>query len=163
MRPLFPKIVYPFYSTSKPVGTTIGNKGFYRKIRGKTRNGVKCIVNRQAEETKKQQIVSPFVFWRSFAALCVKSRPDAVNCHQEKTSLRLTIRIDDSDNPSYNDRYNNTVTLNPGANHISIPLNSLVTSGASRKLNLLSIEKVILFLVQPKERRTLYLDNLRLE
>ena len=81
----------------------------------------------------------------------------------EKISLRLTIRIDDSDNPAYNDRYNKTVTLNPGENHISIPLNSLATSGTNRKLNLLSIEKVILFLVQPKEKRTLYLDNMRLE
>ena len=95
--------------------------------------------------------------------LCVKSRPDAVNCHQEKTSLRLTIRIDDTDNPSYNDRYNKTVTLNPRANHISIPLNQLVTSEANRKLNLSKIKRVLLFLTQPKERRTLYLDNLRLE
>ena len=35
------------------VGTTIGNKGFYCKVRGKTRNGVKCITKRQAEETKR--------------------------------------------------------------------------------------------------------------
>lgn len=83
--------------------------------------------------------------------------------NQENILLKLTIRIDDTDNPSYNDRYNKTVILNPGVNRISIPLNSLVTSGTNRKLNLLSIEKVILFLVQPKEKRTLYLDNLRLE
>ncbi len=83
--------------------------------------------------------------------------------NQENILLKLTIRIDDTDNPSYNDRYNNTFTLNPGMNHISIPLNSLVTSGANNKLNLLRIERVILFLVQPKEKRTLYLDNLRLE
>jgi hypothetical protein len=83
--------------------------------------------------------------------------------NQEKIPLRLTIRIDDTMDPSYSNRYNNTITLNPGANHISIPLNSLVTSGANNKLNLLRIERVILFLVQPKEKRTLYLDNLRLE
>ncbi len=95
--------------------------------------------------------------------LCVKSRSDAVNCYQKKTSLRLTIRIDDTMDPLHSNRYNNTITLNPGANHISIPLNSLVTSGTNRKLNLLSIKRVILFLVQPKDKRTLYLDNLRLE
>ena len=83
--------------------------------------------------------------------------------NQEKASLRLAIRIDDTMDPSYSNRYNNTFTLNPGANHIPIPLNSLVTSGANSKLNLSSIEKVLLFLVQPKGKRTLYLDNLRLE
>ncbi len=83
--------------------------------------------------------------------------------NQENIPLRLTIRIDDTMDPSYSNRYNNTITLNPGANHISIPLNSLVTSGTNRKLNLLSIERVSLFLVQPKEKRTLYLDNLHLE
>ncbi len=83
--------------------------------------------------------------------------------NQENILLKLTIRIDDTDNPSYNDRYNKTVTLNPGANHISIPLKSLVTSGANSKLNLSKIKRVLLFLVQPKDKRTLYLDNLRLE
>ncbi len=83
--------------------------------------------------------------------------------NQENILLKLTIRIDDSDNPSYSDRYNKTVILNPGANHISIPLNSLVTSGANNKLNLSKIKRVLLFLVQPKEKRALYLDNLHLE
>ena len=84
--------------------------------------------------------------------------------NQEDIPLQLTIRIDDTkDIPSYNNRYNNTVTLYQGANHVSIPLNSLITSDAKRKLNLSRIERVLLYLEQSREKRTLYLDNLRLE
>ena len=83
--------------------------------------------------------------------------------NHERIPLDLGIRIDDIKKPSYVNRYNNTVSLDPGANRISIPLNALVTSGTNRRLNLLSIEKIILFLVQPEEKRTLYLDNVHLE
>lgn len=83
--------------------------------------------------------------------------------NQETMSLRLAIRIDDTKDPSYDDRYNHPIVLNPGMNHISIPLNSLVTTGAGRKINLTNVQQVILFLVQPKEKRIIYLDNVRLE
>ncbi len=84
--------------------------------------------------------------------------------NQENIPLQLIIRIDDiKDIPSYSNRYNNTITLNQGANHISIPLNSLITSDTKRKLNLSRIERVLLYLEQSREKRTLYLDNLRLK
>ncbi len=84
--------------------------------------------------------------------------------NQENIPLRLTIRIDDKkDIPPYRNRYNSTVALNKGANHVSIPLNSLVTSDAKRKLNLSRIERVLIYLEQSRVKRTLYLDNLRLE
>ncbi len=83
--------------------------------------------------------------------------------NQEDISLRLAIRIDDKKDPSFNNRYNHPIVLNPGMNHISIPLNSLVTSGTNRNINLPSVQRVILFLVQPKEKRIIYLDNVRLD
>ena len=83
--------------------------------------------------------------------------------NNEKCPLRLTIHIDDTKDSSYYNRDNKIATLNPGSNHITIPLNSLVTPGANSNLNLSKIVKVALFLVQPEEKRTLYLDNLRLE
>jgi hypothetical protein len=86
------------------------------------------------------------------------------NVHnQEKTPLRLSVRIDDTKDPQYNNRYNHTFIIKPGMNNIAIPLNSLLASGTNRKLNLSKIESVILFLVQPYEKRTLYLDYVRLE
>jgi hypothetical protein len=83
--------------------------------------------------------------------------------NQAEAPLHLTIRIDDIKNPSYNNRYNHTIVLNPGMNHISIPLNSLVTTGTGRKINLANVQQVILFLVQPDEKRTVFLDDIRLE
>ncbi len=78
------------------------------------------------------------------------------NIHnQEKISLRLTVRIDDTKDPPYN----NTFIIKPGMNNIAISLNTLLTSGTNRKLDLSKIENVVIFLVQPYRKCTLYLDN----
>ncbi len=83
--------------------------------------------------------------------------------NQEETPLHLAIRIDDTKNPSYDNRYNHSITLRSGMNHISILLNSLVASGADRNLDITNIQRVILFLIQPSKKKTLFLDNIRLE
>ncbi len=83
--------------------------------------------------------------------------------NQEEAPLRLVIRIDDAKEPSYDNRYNHPIILSPGMNHISILFNSLVTTGTNRNINLANIQQVILFLVQPSEKQTLFLDNVRLE
>jgi hypothetical protein len=46
---------------------------------------------------------------------------------------------------------------------VSIPLTALLTSGAKRPLDLRKIRMVALFVANPGERRTLYLDRVRLE
>ena len=83
--------------------------------------------------------------------------------NQEETPLRLTIRIDDAENPPYDDRYNHSIILRPGMNHISILFSSLITTGTGRNIDLANIQRVILFLVQPREKLTLFLDDIRLE
>ncbi|MCP4269142.1 MAG: hypothetical protein GY777_26845 [Candidatus Brocadiaceae bacterium] len=83
--------------------------------------------------------------------------------NQEDISLRLAIRIDDAKDPSYDDRYNHSIILNPGMNHNSILFSSLVTSGTDRNMNLANIQRVILFLIQPSEKRTIFLDDIRLK
>ena len=81
----------------------------------------------------------------------------------EDTAVALEVRIDDRESPDYRDRFNRTHTLAPGGNRISIPLASLVTSGTRRQLDLRRIRVVSLFLVNPGERHTLYLDRVGLE
>lgn len=81
----------------------------------------------------------------------------------EESALQLAVRIDDRDAPDYSERYNQAFTLAPGDNRVSIPLADLVTSGTKRRLDSRGISTVILFLVQPKESHTLYLDRVRLE
>lgn len=83
--------------------------------------------------------------------------------NQDKIPLRLTIRIDDNKDPSYSNRYNHTIVLNHGTNYISIPFDSMRTSGSGRNINLTNIQKMIMFLSSPKEKRIIYLDNVRLE
>jgi len=79
-------------------------------------------------------------------------------------TLVLTVRIDDRpDYPDYEERYNGRHTLLPGSNHLSIPLNSLRTSGAGRPLNLKTIRRFLFFLVDTREIYSLYVDNIRLE
>ncbi len=95
--------------------------------------------------------------WSIYSSLCF----DAFN--PEEKALNLVVRIDDRKNPDYPDRYNTAIILVPGANHVSLPLNGLITSGTKKRLNMARIEGVILFLSNPKERHTLFLDRVLVE
>lgn len=77
--------------------------------------------------------------------------------------ISLGLRIDDRVNPDYADRFNRSITLSPGMNHIDIPLTSMMTSGSKRTLDLDSVMMVALFLPNPKERHTVFLDRLLVE
>lgn len=80
----------------------------------------------------------------------------------EKTIL-LGIRIDDRDNPNYADRFNKAIELRPGRNYIAIPLPDLITSGSKRPLDLENIMLFALFMGNPREQHTVFLDRLRVE
>jgi hypothetical protein len=96
--------------------------------------------------------------WRDYRALCLDVY------HPGKEPLRLAVRIDDRpDSPDYPDRYNQSLLLQPGENRLSLPLESLVTSGTRRKLNLATIHSLLFFLVDPPQKAVLYIDHLRLE
>lgn len=95
--------------------------------------------------------------WNNYSKLCFEIY------NPEKSEQRLCIRIDDRvDNPEYNDRYNSSVILKRGMNYIEIELDSIITSGTERKLEIQNITKLLLFMVNPPEKITLYLDYLRL-
>jgi hypothetical protein len=95
--------------------------------------------------------------WRGYKAFSF----NVYNTH--RLAIPLTVRIDDSkDYPDYPDRYNQTYILKPGANTITIPLDSLITSGTNRKLNLKMVYRVVIFVTKPIERIELYFDNIKL-
>jgi hypothetical protein len=82
---------------------------------------------------------------------------------QDET-LEITVRVDDRpDYPNFGDRYNDRLTLLPGGNHLRIPLSSLRASGSGRPLNLKTIKRFLLFLVDTDEPCRLFVDNIRLE
>lgn len=80
----------------------------------------------------------------------------------QKIEVPITVRIDDKKDPEYKDRYNKSFVLQPGMNHLTIPFNSLITSGTVRELDLRSISKFLIFMVGPKRKIVLYLDYIRL-
>jgi hypothetical protein len=95
--------------------------------------------------------------WQMYKALCF----DVYN--PEQTELRITVRIDDQkDYPEYKDRYNKSFGLKIGMNRLGIPLDTLVTSGTKRQLDLKHIYRFLFFMVDPKEKHTIYVDNVRL-
>ena len=95
--------------------------------------------------------------WRGYKALCF----DIYN--PDEKELRISVRIDDrEDYPNYDDRYNRTFILRPGMNRMRISLDTLVTSGTRRKLDLSKIYRVVIFVARPERRVVLYVDYLRL-
>jgi len=95
--------------------------------------------------------------WSEFRNLCF----DIYNPQERETEI--AVRIDDQKNwPEYPDRYNKSFRLLKGSNRIVIPLNTLVTSGAGRKMNLKRIQRFLLFMVNPPEKNVLYVDYISL-
>ncbi len=95
--------------------------------------------------------------WRDYKTLCF----DIYNPGEKE--VRLTVRIDDRGGcPDYADRYNHSFIIKPTVNQVRIPLNSLSTSETHRMLDLRSIHKFIIFVVNPAQKVDLYMDYGRL-
>jgi hypothetical protein len=95
--------------------------------------------------------------WSGYRALCFDIYNPAAK------ELRISIRIDDrEDFPDYKDRYNKSFILQTGLNRKGFPLDSLVTTGGHRNLDLKNIYRVLIFMVNPSEKVVLYVDYMRL-
>lgn len=95
--------------------------------------------------------------WRRFETLCF----DIFN--PGKKALSITVRIDDrKDFPDYKDRYNRRFTIQPGMNSVRISIADLQTSGTARHLNATTIERLMFFMVDPAQKHTLFVDQIRL-
>lgn len=95
--------------------------------------------------------------WSKFNSL----RFDVFNPDDKKH--RITVRIDDKEDDSdYADRYNKDFVLNKGMNHIVINMDSLITSGTKRKMNIKDIHRFMFFMTHPREKVVLYVDYVRL-
>jgi hypothetical protein len=72
--------------------------------------------------------------------------------------LELAIRIDDSASSSYETRFNWDMPLQPGSHEIRIPLETIKAA-----IDVTNIKAVFIFLNEPGEKTTLYVDNIRVE
>jgi hypothetical protein len=95
--------------------------------------------------------------WSGFRSLCF----EVYNPHEEE--IQITVRIDDrKDWPDYSERYNKSFQLVGGSNRIEIPLSTLVTSGTRNQMDLKNIHRFLIFLVNPPQKKVLYVDYIRL-
>jgi hypothetical protein len=82
----------------------------------------------------------------------------------QRGEIQLNVRLDDQENyPDYPDRFNKVINLKPGMNSLKIQLDTLVTSGTERHLDLNNIYRMFIFLVRPERKMILYVDYVRLE
>ena len=78
--------------------------------------------------------------------------------------VTIWIRIHDvHHDESFEDRYNDSFSIQPGLNPISIPLSRVRGAPARREMDLMQVDGIMIFAVNPDETFTLYLDAPRLE
>lgn len=83
--------------------------------------------------------------------------------------LSVALRIHDrqhergADAWSYEDRFNRSYLLQPGWNQLSVPLAEVMTSPATRLMDLQQIRELRVFVVDSNKPKVIHLDNLRLE
>lgn len=100
----------------------------------------------------------PPVNWHGYGSLSL----DAFL--EEGRPLELIVRINDlAHNGEYNDRYNGSLTLRPGQNRIVISLAEVERAPVRRSMDMGRISSLCIFSYELKERRVIYIDNLRLE
>jgi hypothetical protein len=81
-----------------------------------------------------------------------------------RDTCRLLLYIDDIwDSASYDDRFNYYMKLPPGATGITIPTDSLITTGTQRPLQLKTIYRLIIHGRRLKQPLTLFLDDFYVE
>jgi len=95
--------------------------------------------------------------WRAYQTFCF----EVYNPEPER--VKLTLRIDDKKEAlEYSDRYNKSFMIMPGANTLSIPLDTLKKSGTNKSLELKNIYRFLIFMSHPAKMHVLYLDYFRL-
>ena len=79
------------------------------------------------------------------------------------STVPLTLRIDDLEDPEVGDRFVRTFPLSPGGSRIEVPFAELVTRSTNRHLDLERIHDVLFFVENPAASLVLYIDSIRLE
>ncbi len=95
--------------------------------------------------------------WQSFQYLSF----DIFSPIAEPIAINLRI-IDAQHNWEYDDRFNKHIPLQPGLNHLTIPLSDIENGPKARKLNLDEIKEILFFGSPRADKAKLYIDDIRL-
>jgi hypothetical protein len=77
---------------------------------------------------------------------------------KRKETVTIGVQIDDLASTSYETQFNWEMELKPGSNNIQIPLKTI-----DQAIDISQVKRVYIFLIEPKERTTLYLDHICVE
>jgi hypothetical protein len=103
-------------------------------------------------------IFEPVPDWSGYSSLAFEVYSEL---HDQVT---ITLRIEDEyHNNEFNDRYNKDLTISPGLNRQTIPLEEVRVAPLSREMDMTKIGPVIIFAGGIDRPLTLYLDNFRLQ
>lgn len=95
--------------------------------------------------------------WSLYSELVFDLRVD------EGAELDLIVKVEDVEHSGErDDRFEQRIRLGPGRRRVVIPLAEIEAGPRSRRLDLRHVAFVQLFTVRPRQRRTLYLDNVHL-
>jgi hypothetical protein len=103
-------------------------------------------------------VEGPFPDWRGYQFLVFD-----LYSEMEQT-VPLVVRVDDLDhNEEYDDRFNRRLDIEPGAHSVRISLDDIRRAPHDREMQMDAIRWVVLFMIDPAEPVTLWVDNIRLE
>lgn len=101
-------------------------------------------------------IDQPYPDWRGYRFLTFTVVSDL--------DVPLTLRVNDVQHDNrFDDRFNGTLTIRPGVNHVAIPLDVIRRAPKGREMDLAQIRTVLLFAYQPPAPVRVYLSPFRLE
>ena len=100
--------------------------------------------------------------WDDYGALVIELE------NPESTALDLNLRVDDEahrfgGNQRYSDRFNLQFELPPGKKTLRIPLADIAEGPADRKMDLSSIDGMVIFAIRKNAGRTFVIHGIRLE
>jgi VanZ family protein len=105
----------------------------------------------------KLELEGPFGDWSSYKELAFDVFSPA------SAPISLVLRVHDRQHRyAYKDRFNTKLTIRPGSNTFSIPLDAVRTAPTGRSMDMAAIASVAVFALQPPQSLTLYLDDFRL-
>ena len=100
----------------------------------------------------------PYPDWTGYDYLTF----DVYSENESTVSIYMTIE-DDRHNREYGDRFNKALRIEPGANHIGIPLSDIRRAPADREMDMRAVASINIFGHQPKAPFSLYFDNFELQ
>lgn len=104
------------------------------------------------------KLVEPYPDWTGYQRLRLVAQSEF------DRPIDLVLRVHDRrHNQEYSDRFNRTLTFQPGINEFTIPLAEIRSAPVSREMDLSAIRRLSLFAVAPKQRFSLYLLELSLD